>query len=185
MEGTNKTADLGLRPMCLHITYMTAAPIRLYSMINGKRYGAESCTMEPMILTRPQVGAESPVALLLRASGNRLPMFSASVGMPEPANRNMFSWVKTYTFLCYSTAATNETFTQAYPYNVQKFSLCHQQGTLHLQCRDKWVDYVCHNRDYLLWKLNQTHRSVLYTECHGTKQCQNTDIHKHMYNLYM
>jgi hypothetical protein len=71
--------------MCLHITYMTAAPIRLYSMINGKRYGAESCTMEPMILTRPHAGAESPVALLVSASGNRLPKYSASVGMPDPA----------------------------------------------------------------------------------------------------
>jgi hypothetical protein len=63
---------------------MTAAPIRLYSMMNGKRYGAESCTMEPMMLTRPQVGTELTVALLVRASGNRLAMFSISVGMPDP-----------------------------------------------------------------------------------------------------
>lgn len=80
----NKEADLGLRPMCLHITYMTAAPIKLYSMINGKRYGAESCTIEPMMLTRPQVGTEPAVPLLVRASGNRLSMFSISMGVPEP-----------------------------------------------------------------------------------------------------
>jgi hypothetical protein len=109
MEGMNRTADLGLRPMCLHITYMTAAPIRLYSMINGKRYGAESCTMEPMILTRPQMGAESPVALLVRASGNRLPMFSASVGMPDPAIETLSVKQELNMFLCYSTAATNQT----------------------------------------------------------------------------
>jgi hypothetical protein len=54
-------------------------------MINGKRYGAESCTIEPMMLTRPQVGTEPTVPLLVRASGNRLAMFSTSVGVPDPA----------------------------------------------------------------------------------------------------
>jgi len=87
---------------------MTAAPIRLYSMINGKRYGAESCTMEPMILTRPHVGAESPVALLVRASGNRLPKFSASVGIPDPAVETQSS-KKLNMYLCHSTAAATRT----------------------------------------------------------------------------
>jgi hypothetical protein len=54
-------------------------------MINGKRYGAESCTMEPIMLTRPHAGPEPIVTLLVRASGNRLAMFSASVELPDPA----------------------------------------------------------------------------------------------------
>lgn len=34
---------------------MTAAPISEYSMMKGNRYGAESCTILPMMLTRPQL----------------------------------------------------------------------------------------------------------------------------------
>lgn len=55
---------------------MTTAPISEYSMMNGYKYGAESCTMVPMMLMRPQLRFVLGLGVPRSACGNSASRFS-------------------------------------------------------------------------------------------------------------
>lgn len=54
-------------------------PINEYSTMNGYKYGAESCTIVPMILTRPQLELLEVEAEAINACGNSESKLSSSV----------------------------------------------------------------------------------------------------------
>lgn len=70
---------LGFLPICFHITYITVAPIREYSIMKGYKYGLESCTIVPIIFTLPQLFELLTVELkAVHACGSKPSRYSVS-----------------------------------------------------------------------------------------------------------